>query len=770
MKIRTQFFLSMVLFSMVLLFVAASFLFTAREVSRLEQQELIGHSVVQGATDLGYLVNDYLLYREPQQRIRWEAKLAELTGNLQLLDTSGPELTKLAENLNANRNALQTVFADIAATVESNPLTDPAARLAFTQVSWSRLQVPTQAIVFDATHVPEIFEDRIDEVQQRELFLVIAILVLIAGYFGTTYAIVQRRTLRCLEYIQSGVNIVGSGNLDYVIPPMYDDEVGALAKSFNRMTVDLKGVTASKADLEREVIRRAEVEEELKITNEHLQENTQRLKEEIADRKAAEEAIRLSEEKYRNLFSSMNEGFALHEIILDKVGKPYDYRFLDVNTAFERLTGLSASHVTGRTVREVIPAIELSWIERYGKVALTGLPVRFENYAAPLNRWYETYAYSPGKNRFAAVFTDITERKHAEEALKESESKYRTLFEQSASPVLVADAEGHYIDANQSALDYLECSREELRQKHVWDFIPPGLENRQKMEHTPFIDHRTVETSYLVHGRIKTLLLSVSPVNTGGHQVLYGIGQDITERKRTEQMKDEFIGMISHELKTPLTVIIGALSTAAMEGLSEDLRRELFKDAVNHSAILTGIVDNLLELSRQQSDRLDLHKEPTEIDQLCEKVLQQLKNRSDIHQLICDVPGGLPQVPADPLRVERILYNLVENAIKYSPKGGEVKVTAEQQNGNLVVSVSDQGLGISPENQAKLFQKFERLGAEVKGAIQGTGLGLRVCRILTEAHGGRIWVESEPGQGTTFYFTLPLTGDANGNSGRSAVI
>ncbi|MBI4187806.1 MAG: PAS domain-containing sensor histidine kinase, partial [Chloroflexi bacterium] len=130
--------------------------------------------------------------------------------------------------------------------------------------------------------------------------------------------------------------------------------------------------------------------------------------------------------------------------------------------------------------------------------------------------------------------------------------------------------------------------------------------------------------------------------------------------------------------------------------------------------------------------------------------------RTGTHRLSIDVPEGLPYIAVDPLRVERIIFNLVENAIKYSPKGGEVKVSAQQKDGVMVVGVSDQGHGISPENQKKLFQSFEQLGITNRSAEQGVGLGLKVCRTLVEAHGGRIWVESEPGKGSSFYFTLPV--------------
>ncbi len=213
--------------------------------------------------------------------------------------------------------------------------------------------------------------------------------------------------------------------------------------------------------------------------------------------------------------------------------------------------------------------------------------------------------------------------------------------------------------------------------------------------------------------------------------------------------------MVSPEIKTPLTVIFGALATATDPRVDQEQVRELLGDAVIHAGIMANMVDNLLELSRQQSDRLILDTKAVNVGEIVQNVLKNLRAKSDIHKLVSDVPLTLAPAQADPLRVERILYNLADNAIKYSPNGGEGRVVAQQNGEFLIIGVSDQGPGISSNDQARLFQSFERLGATVKGAIQGTGLGLRVCRILVEAHGGRIWVESEKGKGSTFFFTLP---------------
>jgi PAS domain S-box-containing protein len=155
-------------------------------------------------------------------------------------------------------------------------------------------------------------------------------------------------------------------------------------------------------------------------------------------------------------------------------------------------------------------------------------------------RWFHLQA-SPIRNQEGEVVRivesarDITRQKRAEEALQESERKYRTLFEEALNPIFIVDEEGHYIDANEAALDFLECEREELLSKSVWDFAVPGTEEQLKEEHSPFLSPRTLETDYFVQGAIKTLLLNVLPMTVSGRQVLYGIGQDITERKWMEE-------------------------------------------------------------------------------------------------------------------------------------------------------------------------------------------------------------------------------------------
>lgn len=234
---------------------------------------------------------------------------------------------------------------------------------------------------------------------------------------------------------------------------------------------------------------------------------------------------------------------------------------------------------------------------------------------------------------------------------------------------------------------------------------------------------------------------------------------DTTNRKKLEQLKDDFIGFVSHELRSPLTVIIGAVNTALSEGerLSQEEKQQLLQDAAWEAESLSNILGNLLELSRAQADRLRLYTEPLSIDSVVQNVVERIRLRSSAHRFLIDLPKRLPQVYADQLRLERILYNLLENAIKYSPQGGDIRVFAKSEEGHLVVGVSDQGIGISHHDQMKLFEPFQQLGTPRLDEAKGVGLGLLVCLRLVEAHGGRIWVESQPGQGSSFFFTVPVS-------------
>jgi PAS domain S-box-containing protein len=350
--------------------------------------------------------------------------------------------------------------------------------------------------------------------------------------------------------------------------------------------------------------------------------------------------------------------------------------------------------------------------------------------------------------------------------LKQREEQYRDLYEEAPDAYFSCGADGIIKRANRSATELLGYSREELVGRPVADLYADTPSGKATAEGVfrRFLDGEEIRDQELEarrsDGSSVWVSLSVRPIRDKEGQVVASrsIMVDITEQKKLDQLKDDFIGLVSHELRSPMTVITGAINTVLTEAerLSPEETHQLLKDAAAESETLSNLLSNLLELSRVQAQRLVLHSEAIDVKKIVQEAVDKIKRQSATHKFVINLPRRLPPVEADPLRLERILYNLLENAVKYSPPGGEVRVSAKPEGEQLVIGVSDEGIGISPADQEKLFSPFQRLEKRPSG-VRGVGLGLMVCRRLVEAHGGNIWVESEPGHGSTFFFTMPLS-------------
>lgn len=391
MRIKTQFVLTMFLFGLVLVAVFISAVITNHMVDNAYKQHQITDNIVKGAGELSYLSNDYVIYREDQQMERWYARFELFTDEVSKLQTDKPDQQVLVSNIKENTQRLKNVFDGVVSDI-GNLSSNIDMNLEFLHVSWSRMAVQSLTLISDASYLSQSIINRINRLRTIHITTMFALMGMFGIYLFINYLIMQKRVLKGIANLQAGTAVIGSGDLDFTIEERANDEIGDLSRAFNRMTASLKQVTTSKTELERE----------------------------IEERKKTSEALKLSESKYKSLFNSMTEGFALHEIIMDSNGKPSDYRFLEINPAFEEFTGLKQSDVTGKRVLEVLPGIESYWIESYGRVALTGEPLHMENYSSALDRWYDVFAYRNTPGQFAVVFTDITIRKQAEKAFKES--------------------------------------------------------------------------------------------------------------------------------------------------------------------------------------------------------------------------------------------------------------------------------------------------------------------------------------------------------------
>ncbi len=614
MRIRTQFIVNMLLFGAILAAISASAIITNQMMGRAHEQEDVAQNIAQGASQLSYLANDYVIYRESQQLERWQTRFASFSEDVARLQAQNPEQQALIRNIQANAQRLSEVFNSVVSTI-SSPSGSAGGDIdpALLRVSWSRIAVQSQTLTSDASQLSHLFDNEENYLHTMNSLVIITLIGVLIAYFLANYLITQKRVLEGLTKIQAGATIVGSGNLDFRIEEKRDDEIGDLSRAFNRMSTNLKDITTTRSELEKEIDERKRIQSELEIVS--------------TQRQLALDAARMGWWHYNPI------------------------------------TGIS------------------QWDERYKEI------FQVTEYAKPTDEILATRLHPED---LPGVWASVEAAMDPANPQSYS-AEYR---------IILPDGSIRWIEAHGIAT----------------------FDGRGKKRHA---------TS------------------------LVGTVADITERRKLDQMKDDFIGMVSHELKTPITVVIGGIYTAMTKGISQQEAQELLQNAASSADSLAIIVDNFLELSRAKANRLMINKELIDIAEFMQETTRKLKGKSAIHRLVLNVPKKLPEISADRMRLERILENLIDNAIKYSPKGGDVTISVQQKDDCLLVGVKDQGIGISAEDQSRLFRQFERL--ETTKEIAGVGLGLNVCHRLVEVHGGRIWVKSEPDKGSTFLFTLPLT-------------
>lgn len=234
--------------------------------------------------------------------------------------------------------------------------------------------------------------------------------------------------------------------------------------------------------------------------------------------------------------------------------------------------------------------------------------------------------------------------------------------------------------------------------------------------------------------------------------------------EHASRLQQDIMATLSHEMRTPLASIKGYASALLLDEVQWDERteREYLEIIMEESDKLGEIVADLLDASIIDAGRLKIEKEPTLLARLAQQVVDEVAPHTDKHRFLVSFSPGFPIVDADSGRIRRVLFNLVDNAVKYSPGGGLVVVNGQVRENEVIIRVADQGQGIAPEHLNRLFERFFRVKFISGQHVVGSGLGLPIARNIVEAHGGHIWAESKPGEGTTVYFTLPRGGLSNG--------
>jgi PAS domain S-box-containing protein len=518
----------------------------------------------------------------------------------------------------------------------------------------------------------------------------------------------------------------------------------------------------------------------------------------VTERKRAEQALRESECYYRELIDSAADAIFVYDVP--------DGNIIDCNRRACEALGYSREEMLRLSVKYIDTSFSperdvVAWKElKPGMSAtLSGFHKRKDQSVFPVEVNIVAITRA-GRNMIAAVARDITDRKRVEEAMRESEEWYRTLFVEALDGICLADAKtGLIIDCNQALATLVGRDRAELIGKSHAILHPP-TEVKEQFS-TSFRQHLSDQAGEMLDaqvisktGEVRDVAIKARVVDLAGRTVMHGLFRDITDRKRAEddlrryaadleasnkaleeanriaesanRAKSQFLSNMSHEIRTPMTAILGYADLMLAENVALATREHIAVIKRNGEHLL-GLINGILDLSKIEAGKLQIEPKACSPVQLVAEVVSLMRTKAATKQLKLNAESvhPLPQtVLTDPLRLRQILVNLVDNAIKFTEQGEvllAVRLSAHGGHLSLCFDVTDTGIGMNKEQVGKLFQPFSQVDSSSTRKFGGTGLGLCISKHLAEALGGNIKVRSEPGKGSTFSVTIdpgPLEG------------
>ena len=372
------------------------------------------------------------------------------------------------------------------------------------------------------------------------------------------------------------------------------------------------------------------------------------------------------------------------------------------------------------------------------------------------------------ENANASLRAEIAERKRVEEALRESEERYRNLFENANDAIVTFTLEGTVTNVNRGLEAMLGWSREELLGQHYRKFVTPtsvalGEERTRRFlagerVGSIFEGEQVRKDGSVVPVEVRTRAIRDREGRPIGFQ---GIYRDISARKALERQRADFLAMLTHDIRNPLAVILGYTEMLRERAREQgaDWEENLLNRIESSALTVHSLVTNYLDLSKIEAGQLSLAKRSLVINDILRRVGRQYESESRRRHLTLQVhlQEGLPFVEGDPVALERVFANLLHNGLKFTPEQGRVTVTSAQRDREVMAAISDTGPGMAAAEIPLLFEKYWR--AEHSKLQEGAGLGLFIVKALVEAHSGRVEVESTPGVGTCFSVFLPATAD-----------
>lgn len=529
---------------------------------------------------------------------------------------------------------------------------------------------------------------------------------------------------------------ISQGQLDRPLTVDSVDEIGQLRRAFEQMRTSLQ---ARLEELNRLLIVSQGVASSL-----DMQDAVQPVLEAVLPTGASAVRVVLAE-------SDILEGFP-REYALGPFREAYAHLDAQIIELTRKQDRVALPHLSRSRILQPEPGRPLP-------TSILAVPLRYENryYGALWAAYDHLRTFSDSDVRFittlggqAALAASNTMLFLTAEAGRQ---RLASILASTPDPVLVTDAQNHLLLSNPAAIDVLGMALN----------IGQGKPVEQVLSHKSLVNILSAESEENLSAEVtlsdgKTYLATASPVEADGRLVgRVCILRDVTHFKELDMMKSEFVNTVSHDLRSPLTLMRGYATMLEMVGDLNDQQKTYVGKIIIGVENMARLVNNLLDLGRIEVG-VGLRLETVPLGDIVERVTASLQMNAAQKNIVflVEKPDSLPMIEADPTLLQQAIYNLAENAIKYTPSGGRVTLRFKLRGVEMLYEVQDTGIGISPADQSRLFEKFYRGSQRETRQEKGSGLGLSIVKSIVERHGGKVWLESQVGKGSTFYMQIPL--------------
>lgn len=438
--------------------------------------------------------------------------------------------------------------------------------------------------------------------------------------------------------------------------------------------------------------------------------------------------------------------------------------------------------VVGKTIREALPELKgqpfeglLEQVYKTGETFYGNELAAHLKHGGKLEKGYYKFIYQPLKtpdgqsHSIICIAFDITEQVTARKLAEQAEERLQLAVEATELGIWSVDFKTGSLNLSERArlIHGLPVDHKITLEESFQLIDPQHRERVSKQIETSVAENRHFRAEYLIHplggGQPKWIRSTGKTTYDDANEPILMTGTilDVTEERRNEQRKNDFISMVSHELKTPLTSMNGYLQVLQRNARRNDDQssESLSGKAIRQVDRMMKLINSFLNVSRLENNQIHIERESFDMAELIRESEEESRIHISNHKLIF-APAEPMIVNADRDKIGQVVNNLISNAVKYSPQGSTIHITCKTVNGEAIVSVRDEGKGIAPNDLSKIFERYYRVNNPETQTIAGFGIGLYLCCEIIRRHDGRIWAESTPGEGSTFYFTLPLDGTA----------